>query len=364
MKGWRSFLDTKKSCSKQIIISIILILCGIMFLLKASFIAEGIKNGLSICGNMIIPSLFCFFILTNFITLSGLNKIISIPLAPITKHLFHLDSHLGCVILMSMVGGYPIGAKAIASLLEQKKISHNTALRMISFCCNAGPSFVITAVGIGLFANQNIGFALYKIQLVSAVIMGIIVSIGKRPEASLDSGNSSKDLGTAFVEAVNSSVNSIIQMCGYILFFSAVLSLIKLSPLPQKYMLLLSGFLEVTTGCISAASLPGILGFVSVSFFIAFGGVSVLFQVGSMLKNSNISVSYLFCCQFVRGIIAAILSYLYIRINPQIISVFSNSNLPQPVMGQNTPILTLCLLMMCSILLLSIGTSRNPRQTY
>lgn len=349
-------MHVRNKLIKQIFLSIFTVICGILFLVEASPVIEGIKNGLSICVNIIIPSLFCFFILTNFITFSGLNKIISLPLSPITKHLFHLDSSLGCVILMSMVGGYPIGAKAISSLLEQKKITLKTASRMMTFCCNSGPSFVITAVGVGLFSNINVGVALYVIQLLSAILIGIIVSLGKQSDIpSSPSQNDNLNLGTAFVYSVNSSVTTMAQMCGYILFFNAALFLLKACPIPQIILSVLSGFLEVTTGCITASSFHGIWSFVAVSFFIAFGGISVIFQVGNLLQNSGISIAFLFRWQLIRGFVAAGLSYCYIRLNPQILPVAFIRPAPELTANQNTPILTLCLLIMCIILIFTSG---------
>ena len=48
-------------------------------------ISAGIRSGISVCGDVVIPSLFPFMILAEFITLSGAADTLSKPLSPFTK---------------------------------------------------------------------------------------------------------------------------------------------------------------------------------------------------------------------------------------------------------------------------------------
>lgn len=105
----------------------ILLLLAAALLVLSKEVGDGVREGLSICTNVVIPSLFPFMILSSFLALSPLSELISRPLSPITRRLFHLPPELGATVLMSFVGGYPVGAKTIASLVREKKLSQETA---------------------------------------------------------------------------------------------------------------------------------------------------------------------------------------------------------------------------------------------
>ena len=115
--------------------------------------AQGARDGLTLCAGVVIPSLFPFVVLACFLTNSGLGELISRPLSPITRYILKLPSSCGCAVIMSMLGGYPVGAKMISGLLEQKKIDKAQASRMLCFCVNAGPAFLIGTVGLSMLLS-------------------------------------------------------------------------------------------------------------------------------------------------------------------------------------------------------------------
>lgn len=133
------------------------VLCAEILVLDGDVVAAGALSGVQLCLQTVIPSLFCFMVLTGFLINSGLYRLISLPLGPLTKGLFCLPPSMGSVVLLSLTGGYPMGAKSIAGLLEQGRLDGATAQQMLPFCCCAGPSFIITAVGSGMFGSAQAG---------------------------------------------------------------------------------------------------------------------------------------------------------------------------------------------------------------
>ena len=87
---------------------------------------------------------------------------------------------MGSVVLLSLIGGYPMGAKSIAGLLEQGRLDRATAQRMLPFCCCAGPSFIITAVGSGMFGSAQAGILLYLVQLFVSILLGAVLGMRER----------------------------------------------------------------------------------------------------------------------------------------------------------------------------------------
>ena len=121
---------------------ILIIVLGGVCLLFPAISASGAKEGLMLCGSIIIPSLFPFTFCVMFINKSGILKFLK-PLNPITQFLFHLNYYEFSLFLLSLIGGYPLGAK----LLNQSGINDKKAKIMINYCINAGPAFVVLAVG-------------------------------------------------------------------------------------------------------------------------------------------------------------------------------------------------------------------------
>ena len=120
------------------------LLIGAGLLTHSAQTAEGIRDGLASCATLVIPSLLPFLIFSGMLSTTRLGEWVSRPLEPVCRWVFHLPPEAGSALLMSMIGGYPVGARTIAQLLEQGRIQPRTARRMLCFCINAGPAFVVS----------------------------------------------------------------------------------------------------------------------------------------------------------------------------------------------------------------------------
>ena len=326
-----------------------------LFLSQGQLVAEAVLQGIHLCLDSIIPSLFCFMVLTNFLIFSGIYRTLSRPFAPLTKILFHLPPQVGSVIFLSFLGGYPAGAVAIRSLLSQKIISPKQAKRMLSFCCCAGPSFIVTAIGSQMFGSTSLGILLLSVHLLSSVLIGGMTGLFSRlhHEKACPSQNivwkAPPSLNTAFVTAVEQSVLTCGKMCGFILLFQAVAEL--LSPMLQKipFAPFLLGLLEVTNGCRMAVSMG--YGIFAACFFLSFGGICVLSQISGILHDFDVSISCQLPARFFHGLLACLLLYRGIKAFPQTLEVFSSVCHPVPMADSATPILSFCLMMMSLLLM-------------
>ena len=56
---------------------------------------------------------------------------------------------------MSLIGGFPIGAKMTAELYCDGRLTENQAQRLNMFCMNAGPAFTVTAVGVSMLSSRR-----------------------------------------------------------------------------------------------------------------------------------------------------------------------------------------------------------------
>ena len=151
------------------------LLCVFLFTMPHVCTA-GVKEGILLCGTTILPSLFPFMAISGFLLETGSGLLRGKWVTRITKRLFRLPSESASVILMAMIGGFPIGAKMTAQLLESRRITQNQAMRMCLFCINAGPAFVISAVGYSLFKSVRAGVILYSSMCLAALLCGMLCS--------------------------------------------------------------------------------------------------------------------------------------------------------------------------------------------
>ena len=101
--------------NKLIDFAAFLLILGSMVVLIAypEKMATGIADGLLICGNILIPSLFPFTVLAMFFIESNiLQRHLKTPI------MFSLF-----VFLLSIIGGYPVGAKIISSSYQKGILS-------------------------------------------------------------------------------------------------------------------------------------------------------------------------------------------------------------------------------------------------
>ena len=116
----------------------------LIFPLAAS---AAVKDGLSMCVRVIIPSLFPFFAVTNLLNELGVSKLAGNALSPLSSKLFGVSGQGAAAFIIGVTGGYPLGASYIAGLRRQQLISSDEASRLLIFCNNSGPAFIIGAAG-------------------------------------------------------------------------------------------------------------------------------------------------------------------------------------------------------------------------
>lgn len=360
----------------------LILLTGAELLTQAQAAAEGIRTGLGVCATVVIPSLFPFMVLSGLISRTELGDLLARPLGPVCRYLFHLPPEAGPALLMSFIGGYPVGAATIAALLDQGRIDARTARKMLCFCINAGPAFVVGTVGAALYSSVRVGALLLAAHLLASAVVGFFISTGLE-EGQLSPARSPRlPLGTALVRSVTGAAQSMLNICAFVITFSAIGALLAhtgvlprvctflVKNLPLRfgtpfYSALLSGLLEVTGGCIAAASLGGETAFVLTAFLLSFGGLSVLFQAASAFQQLPMSFGLLLFSRLANACVAASAACLIYRQFLADLPTAAGYARPVIYAGPGSLLTALCLIGMCSIVLLSavingISTKNSP----
>jgi len=273
-----------------------------LLIIFSSDISQAVSDGVSICLNILIPSLFVFLILSDFFIQTGWLSHILKPFSFICSKLFHIHSSLGSVVFMSLVCGYPVGAKLIAQMVEAKTISDKLGERLLTFCVNAGPAFLIGGVAIPVFSSLKLGLIIFISHVTAFFIVGICSGIGKKAE-NLKVLTTTTAPSKALVSSVSSATKAMVNICAFVLLFSGILGMLKQIGFfnmlenifsdfipPGSASAIVAGILEVSSGVFLVKEVVGALSFFIVVAVTAFGGICVHLQIRSILCKTKISM--------------------------------------------------------------------------
>ena len=297
------------------------------FFISPETVIGGVSNGLKLCAASIIPSLFPFIVLSDYLIRSKSVEMFGRFLEPITKSVFRLPGSAGCAVIMSLVGGYPVGAGMIAKLLENGNISQGQAKRMMLFCVNAGPAFVIGTVGTVMLSNRKAGIILYLSMIVSALAMGAFFRFFDSSTIEIKTKKPEFKSGV-LNQSVTNGINSMFNLCAWVLLFSCINALIENFDIPANIMTWIKMITEVTGGCITASGKYP----VSVQALImGWAGLSVHCQLLPYIKETQVKHLHFLLSRLVHGALSATLAEFLFWLFPCQTSVFSTNTdvLPQ-----------------------------------
>ena len=287
---------------------------------------DSVLSGLRLCAELIIPSLFPFFVAGTLLSELGIAAALGKRLSPISSRLFGASGCGTSAFFIGISGGYPIGASYIAELRRKGDISSGEASRLLVFCNNSGPAFIIGAAGIGVFRSAAAGLLLYAAHIVAALTWGIILR-GKAADTAHESVSAaSYSLGEALTRSVKSSVSAVLSVCGFVVAFSVLTGLIDASGAVSQLAghlsavlgtelhwsrALLTGLLELGNGIGTMQGLAvSPVNLALAAFLLGWGGVSVYFQTCSVIAGTDIKTARYLTGRFLIALTAAAVALL------------------------------------------------------
>lgn len=137
---------------------------------------------------------------------------------------------------MGIISGYPTGSKIALNFRESGICTKEDSERLIAFTNNSGPLFILGTVGISLFGDIKIGYILLVSHIISCLIVGMAFKNWKKGKSkSLNFENKSKaqkavglrDLGEILGKSIKKSITTILNIGGFIVVFSVILSILE-----------------------------------------------------------------------------------------------------------------------------------------
>ena len=293
------------------ILIVLALLAALMFCSPQAL--EGARQALAVCAATLIPSLLPFFVLANLLGALGLPDLLGGLAGGLTERLFRVSPAGAQAFFLGISGGYPLGASVVGQLRREGRLSRAEAERLLCFCNNSGPAFILGAAG-GVFQSPMAGLLLYAAHVLAAVTVGLLSRRGARSDhAAPGPAAGSVPFPQALTAAVSRAVSATMSVCGYVVLFGALLALAEpcLAALPPLANVLVRGFLELGGGIAAMAGLPPTpVHLAAAAFLLGWGGLSVHCQTLGVLADTDIKCARHLAGRALCGMIAAVYTYL------------------------------------------------------
>ncbi len=304
---------------RRIACFLILVVMGI-FLFQSDVYVQSVKQGISLYIISVLPATFPFFFFSKLLTELNFARDVA-PLAekPL-RFLYRVPPVAGYIAVMSLLCGYPVGARLLSEFFTSGFISKEDAKKISSFTSTGGPIFIIGTVGVAMFGNKAYGFILLLSHYIGTFLNGLLYR-GKRKDHTLlplpgvvggDLLNKSMTqtlLSLGIVGGFIVLFNLIIDMADNLNVFCGISYLLALVRVPTRLSEgFLFGLIEMTRGCkiVSVLPLPVFITLPCCVFLLTFGGLSVTFQSLTYLSKIKISPAYYLLTKTTQGILSAL----------------------------------------------------------
>ncbi|WP_430413642.1 sporulation integral membrane protein YlbJ [Lederbergia citrea] len=312
---------------------------------------EASIRGLQMWWEIVFPSLFPFFVISELLIGFGVVKFMGVLLEPLMRPLFRVPGVGGFAWAMGMATGFPAGAKLTARLRQEKQLTRTEAERLVSFTNSSSPLFIFGAVSVGFFHNPRLGILLAVAHYLGNFCVGVMMRFyGKNEKNKVISKSltkpiivqalsalhrtrlqNKKPIGKLIGDAVISSIHTLLMIGGFIILFSVInkllfhlnITLILASiveyaltvlHLPRELSVpFIAGLFEITLGSrmtsqIEEANLMQQA--IMASAILGFSGLSVQAQVASILATTDIRFKPFFAARIIHGFLSGLLTFI------------------------------------------------------
>lgn len=318
---------------KKILLYTVLVGVTVLILLNPAATVEYASRGLNMCYEIIIPSLFPFFVCSGLLIYSGFCEVLARVFQPVMKPLFNINGSGAAAFVLGIISGYPLGAVTTCQLYENSYVSKSEAERLLAFCNNSGPLFILGSVGISLYGSPKIGVLLYAAHILAALCVGIIFRFYKRgtfnaPASEINT--QPRSIGEIFSTVLSNSINSILTVCAAVVFFSVVSNIaISYFHLDGALRAVILGLSEFVTGVTSLSQTELVLRekLVLSAAIVGFAGLSVHIQVMGVVSRHMLRLKPYIIGKIMHGALAAGFTALFLKLFPAAapMQVFNNA---------------------------------------
>lgn len=297
-----------KNCKKYFLI-IACAVCLLIFSINSKVVIGSIKYSLSLCYSSVIPALFPFFVLSEFLV----SLLACTRLNP-TVYLF----------ICGLLTGFPNGTKAVCKSYQNGVIEQKTAVKLLYCTANASPAYIVSFIGLCILKSKTIGFIILLAQIITSVLCAVSFKIFKNKKSC--NINTISITETA-CNSITGSVSGCLNVCGYIIF-SGVLADIAIAHhipeiiskilffVPQNYIrAIFVGLIEITRG-VALLDNKNSFSIIIISIIVGFSGLSVILQCISCVVKCRLPSKPIIIGKILYSVLMPAITFCLLKVIP------------------------------------------------
>lgn len=313
----------KKLKANKIIVILLISVCFI-FILNPEIYSKSCFDAIGVWATKVLPVLLPFFILTRLIVeLSEMNA------GRMDKYFNKAYNVPSCgfkLFLLSIISGYPMGAKLIANMYEKNKIDSTDAKKLMSFTSISGPMFIVGTVGLKIFGSFKAGIIMLIANIIACLINGLLYRKDRNKNHTVQYQSTSAKQNI-LSDCIYDSLVSILMVAGYIVVSFLLIDILKNTDIfnvlsnticsvfhmnnsQDIITAIMSGMIEITRGSIELSNANVSLNTMTIvgSTMIAFGGVSIIMQSLGFISRIHLPVKSIILQKTTQAIICLIIT--------------------------------------------------------
>lgn len=262
-----------------------------------SILNTSVIDAVNLWITKVFPSLFIMFIINDIIINTNILKNITKFIDPIFNKIFNTTGNSSEVFLLSIFSGTPSSAFIIKEMIDNNKITIESANKLISFTYFSNPLFLYNILNVSF--NKYITFKIILIHYLSNLIIGLFFRKRKNQinNCYKENTNSNKNIFLLLPNSIKKSINTLLMILGTITFYmiitNIIINIFSFSPIID---ILIKGILEITQSLniLNTLKVTSIIKEIIALAIISFGGLSIHTQVISLINDTKISYKNFF----------------------------------------------------------------------
>ncbi len=227
---------------------------SVAILSKPQAVMQYVKSALSLCYNNVIPSLFLFMVVSNYISASCFIPVLSKPFRWFARLMRVEDNHYPAYVLLSFVGGFTVAAGLLKKMADLGYNRRATQLLSVSMVGNSF-AFCAFAVGVGYLGNFNLGVMIFISTAAAGLITAFVMSFFMEYEETRPLAVAQQN--PSLVESIGEAAKSMLSVCGFVVVFYCMCEVMLLYINNSVFKAILCAMTEVTSGALKVSQLTG-----------------------------------------------------------------------------------------------------------
>ena len=227
---------------------------------------------------------------------------------------------------ISLVSGYPVGAKITRDLFNNGYIDTKQATRTALLSSTSGASFIIGTIGTVMLGNVKYGIIIYLSNFIAVLIYSILFNLISKNRFT----DQTKESVTfdqkkePFLKIISSSVidtiKGILIVAFYITLFSLIIELFNtliLAKLPNISITtksVMSGIIEMTTGAKGLSIVNSNFSIPLIAMLTGFSGISIIMQSVEFLNNTKVKAYKFFIAKCFHAVFSFFICLLLLKV--------------------------------------------------